>query len=213
MNGFSLQRCRVHDKEEMSIMQFCILNKVPYKLCLRPEDSPEGYAPVGTVEWCENFIPKEKTVPNYYPDFLKDHFHRKIWRADKWPMSPGIFIKPADKHKRFNGRVTLGGYKKKKKGPYWCSEVVEFTNEWRYYIADSKVLIAEWYSGDEVNEPDPPELNINFPLNFCAALDFGTLSTGELALVEANSPYACGWYGKDHKLYAEWLYKGWQSLQ
>jgi len=46
----------------------------------------------------------------------------------------------------------------------------------------------------------------------CGALDFGILTTGELALVEANSPYACGWYGKNHKLYFEWIVAGWEYL-
>jgi hypothetical protein len=33
-----------------------------------------------------------------------------------------------------------------------------------------------------------------------------------MALVEANSPYACGWYGKQDDLYVEWLVKGWDFL-
>jgi len=212
MKGFVLQASRSTGKEETAVMAHCILNRIPYKLCCKPEDSPEGYIPCGTVEWCENFLPKEKTVPDYYPEFLKDHLFRKVWRADTWPLGKHVFIKPADRHKRFDGRITTGGYRKKKKGPYWCSDVVCFTNEWRYYVADGIVLIAEWYSGDEVNEPDPPELKVNMPADYCGALDFGTLATGELALIEANSPYACGWYGKKHEVYIEWLTKGWKYI-
>lgn len=216
--GFALQSCNKNGRgglprEETAIVSYSILNRIPYKFYNRYQDVPEGFIPCGSVKWCENFLSKEKTVPNYYPDFLNDYLFRKVWRADKWIMDKGIFIKPADKHKRFTGFITLGGYKKKKKGPYWCSEVVHFINEWRYYIADGKILTGEWYSGDEINTPDAPELKINIPENFCGAIDFGMLDTGELALIENNGPYACGWYGKNDKLYAEWLIKGWKSLQ
>jgi hypothetical protein len=212
MTGFTLQAGHVWGKEESSIMHYCVLNRVPYKICRKPEDSPEGYIPCGTVEWCEKFLPKEKTVPDYYPEFLKDHLFRKVWKADKWPLGQRVFIKPADSHKRFSGKISTGKYKGKKRGPYWCSEIVSFTNEWRYYVADGKVLTGEWYLGDEINEPNAPELSIKVPEGYCGALDFGALTTGELALVEAQPPYACGWYGKKHELYVEWLIKGWKFL-
>lgn len=63
-----------------------------------------------------------------------------------------------------------------------------------------------------MNTPDAPELHIEIPADYCGALDFGMLPTGELALIEANSPYACGWYGKKHELYVDWLIKGWKYL-
>jgi hypothetical protein len=213
MIGFALQACRSHGKEETAIINHCILSRnATYKLCRKPEECPEGYIPCGTVEWCDQFLPKEKRIPDYYPEFLKDHLHRKVWRADTWPLGQKVFIKPSNFHKRFTGFVTSGGYRKKKKGPFWCSDIVSFTNEWRYYVAEGKVIVAEWYQGDEISEPDPPELNIKLPSDYCGALDFGILTSGEFALVEANSPYACGWYGKKHALYAEWLIKGWEYL-
>jgi len=216
IKGFALQASsagRSSCQEETAVITQCISRRIPYKLCTRPSDRPEGFIPVGTVQWCENFLPKEVTVPNYYPEFLKDYFHRNIWRAEKWPLGKRVFIKPADRHKRFTGRITTGGYHKKKKGPYWCSDVVYFTNEWRYYIADGVVLIGEWYAGDEINTPDAPELNIKFPDGYCGAVDFGTLKTGELALVKVNAPYACEWYGKKHEIYFEWIVKGWRYME
>jgi len=215
IKGFALQSALVNsfsNKEETAIITYCAINKIPWKLCNRPEDVPEGYIPSGNVDWCEKFLPKEKTVPNYYPEFLKDYLFRRVWWTDHWPLGERVFIKPADRHKRFTGLLTTGGYRKKKKGPYWCSEIVKFTNEWRYYVAEGKILTGEWYDGDEVNTPDAPALNIEIPETYHGTLDFGTLTTGELALVEAHPPYACGWYGKDHKLYVEWLVKGWKYL-
>jgi len=38
------------------------------------------------------------------------------------------------------------------------------------------------------------------------------LYNGKLALVEANHPFACGWYGKEHEIYLEWLSKGWEYM-
>jgi len=146
IKGFALQSCLMHGRcaqEESAILQYCVLNRVPYKACNRPEDRPEGYIPCGKVDWCENFLPSERTIPDYYPDFLKDQLFRKVWKTDKWPMEKGIFIKPADRHKCFDGCTTFGGYRKKKKPPYWCSEVVRFENEWRYYDADGKVLTGD----------------------------------------------------------------------
>jgi hypothetical protein len=77
------------------------------------------------------------------------------------------------------------------------------------------VKAAEWYDGDEINMPVAPELNIKIPEGYCGALDFGTLQSGELALIEANSPYACGWYGRvgsGSSVYVEWLISGWNYL-
>ena len=212
VKGFAFRHCGQSSKEDLAILNYCILNRIPYKFCRKPEERPEGYIPAGSVEWCENFLTPEQTRPNYYPDCLKDYLFRNIWTTDTWPMEKGIFVKPADRHKRFTGLLTVGGYKKKKKGPYICSEKVAFINEWRYYVAEGKVLTGEWYMGDEVNTPDAPELNIQFPEGYCAAVDFGMLTTGEMALVEAHLPYACGWYGKNYELYVEWIVKGWEYI-
>jgi hypothetical protein len=207
---FAIQKSRVHYKEEMAILQYAIINKIPYKFCKKKENVPINYIPVGSVEWCSNFLDSSNITPNYYPEFLNKYLHRKIWRTNKWP-SENVFIKPADRYKRFAGFV-INKDNKKKRGPFWCSEVVDFVNEWRYYIASGEIIAAEWYKGDE-SEPDPPELDITFDSNYCAALDFGELSTGEIALIEAQLPFACGWYGKDYKIYAKWIIVGWNYIK
>jgi len=210
--GFALQKYKV-SAEEKAVINYCILKDIPYKICPTPNEVPSDYIPVGNLNWCEKFLPKEVTIPDYYPEFLKDFLFRKVWKADKWPLGERVFIKPADRHKRFTGFITTGGYSKKKKGPYWCSDIVHFINEWRYYVADGKVLTGEWYSGDEVNMPDAPVLDIKIPQDFCGVIDFGMTNTGKFALVESQPPYACGWYGKDDKLFVEWLIKGWAYLK
>lgn len=210
IKGFALYGCE--GKEELAVFDYCCRYNIPRKICRCREDAPEGYIPVGTVKWCDQFLPKERVVPDYYPEFLAPYLYRRVWRTDTWPLGKKVFIKPADIHKRFDGFITSGTYKGKKKPPFWCSEIVSFQDEWRYYVADGKILTGEWYWGDQEKTPDAPVLNVPIPAGFCGSLDFGTLNTGEFALVEVHPPYACGWYGKDHKLYVEWLIKGWEYM-
>jgi hypothetical protein len=210
MNGFGIQKCRTSYREEIIVLNYCILNRIPYKFCKKATDLPKDFIPVGSTKWCENFIDKNRIIPDYYPLFLKDYMFRKVWKTNKWPNS-NVFIKPSDRFKRFTGFV-INGESKRKRGPFWCSEVVTFINEWRYYILNGEIIAAEWYSGDEINEPEAPQLNINIPNSYCGALDFGLLNTGKLALVEANFPYSCGWYGKNDKLYIKWLINGWKYM-
>jgi hypothetical protein len=212
--GFALQSRYLKDmpslaKEEMAVHYYALMEKVPVKVISDPKKVPTDWIPVGTVQYCEKILGTH-ILPDYYPGFLSGHLYRKVWKTNEWPLGKKIFIKPADRYKRFTGFVTNGGYKGKKRSPYWCSDPVTFTNEWRYYVANGKILTGEWYQGDEENTPDAPGLEIDMPKDYCGAIDFGTLDTGELALVEAHHPFACGWYGKDHQKYVKFLYWGWQ---
>jgi len=200
-----------HSFEFKTVYLYCFTHDIPL-IRLNPKDPlPEGYIPQGTVEWIDRLLETPYT-PDYYPTWLEPYLHRKVWKSQEW-LFDRLFVKPADSHKRFNGFVTDGTYKNKKKPPYYYSEVVNFTNEWRYYISKGNILAKHWYSGDEINTPDAPELDIPIPKNFYGTLDFGTLDNGNFALVEAHPPYACGWYGKmnDHT-YIQWLVDGWIYL-
>ena len=201
-------------KEAMAVSIFSTLNRYTCRKFQNAKDVPPDFIPCGSVEWCETILGKH-VVPDYYPSFLQEHLHRKIWQTTTWPIGEHVFIKPSDRYKRFTGFVTNGGYRKKKKGPYWCSNVVKFENEWRYYVSNGKVLTGEWYSGDEEGTPDAPQLEITLPDGYCGALDFGMAIFADykvLTLVEANHPFACGWYGKKHDLYAQWIIDGWNYV-
>jgi len=183
-------------------------------------DKWAGQTIAGSIEFIEKYLSPK--TPNYYPEFLTPYFNRKIWHSNSWPEEE-CFIKPADRHKRFEAEILtdlrrpvgFGGGEARGvyTGPYWCSEIVFFKEEWRYYIAEGKVLASYWYQGFE-NETEPLELNIDWPQDFCGAVDFGRLNNGELALVENNLPYACGWYGpySEGRVYGEWLEKGFRYL-
>ena len=181
---------------------------------------PDNVIPVGSVEFCESFLPCIPK-PNYYPDFLKNFFFREIWTSNNLNDFQGsCFVKPADRHKRFNGYVLRDDEVKyipkqveESRGPFRFSSLISFWEEWRYYVANGEVLAAYWYDGDE-EEVDPPKIDIDWPKDFCGAVDFGRTSFGEIALVENNLPYACGWYGgyKEAAKFKEWIEKGWDYM-
>jgi hypothetical protein len=167
----------------------------------------EEDVPVGSVEWCEKFLPS-KPIPDYYPTFM-NQLCRKVWRDNR--IHQKCFAKPADQYKRFNGQIV--DENTKLSGPFWCSEIVEFTNEYRFYVTAGIVKAVGWYDGEDENTP--PYGNVDFPPYAYGAFDFGNLSDGSFALVEYQHPYACGWYGDsvDHKAYVQWLIDGWKWLK
>lgn len=183
-------------------------------------DDWNGEPIIGSVEFVESLIGEQ--IPNYYPKFLNEYLHRNV----RWIESlseiediESVFLKPADRHKRFDSLVVSGMakydpvYFEWQRGPYWTSEIVFFEEEWRYYVANGKILCAYWYIGRE-KEIEAPELDIEWPDGFCGAVDFGRLSNGKIALVENNLPYACGWYGPYGEVskYVEWLEKGFKYV-
>ena len=209
--GFALNTS-ISNRENMAVCAYATMHKIPFRVYHRGESVPEGWVPSGTVEWCQQVLGR-KVSPDYYPDWLKGHLGRSVWTEEVWPYNKTVFIKPADTYKRFTGFVhQSGSWRGKKRGPYWCSEVVHFVNEWRYYVAQGQVLAAGWYDV-EVDEPDAPVLDVIWPEGMCGAVDFGQLSDGRVVLVEYNHPFAAGWYGREHAKYAEWMCHGWRWVK
>ena len=180
---------------------------------------PEGFIPAGNVAWVQRHLGRP-IPPEYVPPFLGSWLHRKVWTADQWPPAPAgglptVFVKPADRYKRFAGRLYGYAAGRHPKGPFWCSEPVAFINEWRYYVARGQVLAAHWYKGDEAATPAPPTLPIQWPGGWCGAADFGQLEDGRIALVEALHPFAWGLYCRtgEGSIYILWLSEGWDYLR
>jgi hypothetical protein len=214
--GFALMK---GDKslEANRITLYCHLNNINVVYFDKRDDCTEVFVPVGSVEWCLQSLGRN-VVPDYYPDWLKSYLHRRVWREDKWPLGRRVFIKPSDKYKRFTGFETTGTWKKKKKPPFWCSDILHFNKEWRSYISNGKILNSSWYwnyiwgVSDQDNMPEIPELNLNIPEGYCGAVDFGTFGNDDqVALIEAHHPFSCGWYGdiKDDEIYLQWAIDGW----
>lgn len=201
--------------EASKVSLYATINNIDVLRVDKQLPCPKEYIPCGSVKWCLQSL-KKTVTPNYYPEWLNKYLYRNVWKSDEWILGRKLFVKPADKYKRFTGFKTFGTYSKKKKPPYWYSDIVQFTNEWRYYISDGKILSGLWYRGDDFNTPDAPELDIDIPKGWCGTLDFGILSDGNLALVEAHHPFACGWYGvglENIELYIKWLDAGWKYMQ
>lgn len=207
---FAIQTSDRNNHEAQAILWYCTMEKLERIVVNNPTDVPKGYVPVGKVNWVEKVIGRVET-PDYYPAFLYEWVKRRIWSPLEWPKY-SCFIKPADQHKRFTGFVTKGGWKGKKKGPWLASEIVTFENEWRYYVANGQVIHAKWGFGKE--ECEAPTLDIDWPKDYCGAVDFGSYPDGTIALVEANSPFSCGWYDTVTKggIYAKWLATGWDHI-
>lgn len=204
---FALQDGR--SRESLAVISYCIKKDHSFRKFNNPKEIPADFIPVGSVEYVEKSINKH-IAPDYYPEFLSKYLNRKIWKSDKWITEKGLFIKPADKFKRFESFITLGGNKKRKKPPFYISEVVKFENEFRLYIGNGERLSSGFYFIDD----KPPEVDIEWPKDFCGAVDLGFVE-GKITLVEVNAPFACGWYGPndEHEKYAEWLRLGFKYIK
>lgn len=209
--GFAFKQGE-QDREELVVINYCLSNNIPYKFYTHGAEVPSSYIPVGSVKFCEQVL--GKTVkPNYYPEFLKDYLFRKVWLTNTWPQEKDVFVKPADAYKRFTGFLTYGGYAKKKKGPFWCSEKIKFIKEWRFYVSKGIILAAGGYVG--TSDKEIPEISLKFPQSWSGAADFGLTEEGKFVLIEAQHPYAIGWYGSsDNNLqYIHFIVEGWQYMK
>ncbi len=181
--------------------------------------------PIGDVDYCESYWSPEVRqdwshyARDFYPDFLTNWLHRKVGYAtfgqyDTTDYSAtrrrDIFLKTAKCWKsdfvsrvvRWDEHVPLDWY-------YW-SEPVFFIQEWRYYVADGRVITTGWYKGRDEDEPAPTLWDVKWPSFYSAAVDFGRLEDGRIALVEAHAPFACGHYSDSHEDYVRWQADAWQ---
>lgn len=205
MQGFAIQREIRNSRDASAIVASCAWERIPALLVDTAQDVPQGFTPCGTVTWLELVL--GRTVkPDYFPAFAHALVKRKVWVQDEWPPE-GVHTKPADQYKRYEGHLAGATAFP---GPHLCSEPLQFTNEWRYYVSHGLVLGAYWYKGE--SETDAPVLPIDIPAGWCGTLDLGMTERG-LTLIEAHHPMACGWYG-DLKApeYLKWLHKGWEYI-
>jgi hypothetical protein len=171
--------------------------------------------PVGDVEFCEEIMRKqgiEIPKPDFYPTWLGHWMHRMYAiHRNEYPAVIPTFVKSAESYKEWPAKIVQPG-EMYPTGMLCLSEVVTFTQEWRYYVANGEVVTTGWYDGSNDDEP-APELGIDWPVGFCGAVDFGRLDTGEIALVECHHPYACGHYSDDNKAFVQWLIDGFNYMK
>lgn len=152
-----------------------------------------------------------------YPEVLGDMMHRKVlpihsmYALRKYFIQGGrpVFVKPLQT-KKFTGFVAdnIGDPRFNGAGNQTeliVTEVVEFADEWRVYVANGKIMkvaatpgprkTGMWPLWDVLNDTVQ---RLNAAATEYAptaySLDIGVLSTGHLALVEINDGYSLGAY-------------------
>lgn len=210
------------------------------------EQLVNGWVPVGSVEFVRKafrVLGIEEPEFSPYPEVLQDYILRKIKKLNLSineiiTIEKPTFIKPV-KLKLFNGFVldtnkALQDYSehdleqithiysispKTKKLEIYTSDIVEFLQEYRFYVSGSKILGVGRY--DDAPEKDLSvnigivnlfisELNCDHPYT----LDIGIIPSGMTDLVEVNDAWAIGLYGSalTEVEYAKFLSDRWNNI-
>ena len=182
------------------------------------EDIPSlpkhDWMPVGTVEFCRAAMAHQRIDEpsvSTYPDSLMPFLGRTVWastaiqvRISKRP----VFVKPMQA-KRFTGFVwPHGGLDQQEfqgipdHSPVWCSQVVSFASEWRFYVYRGEVVGAGRYDDGADDAPVPDQETVlemvdQYQRNGAPAgygLDVGVDQGRRTLLVEVNDGWALGLY-------------------
>ena len=212
MNKYLIQDSQKDSKEASAIRLHCLMSDDIFIVGEAKEF--KKHIPYGDVRFVEEII-GDHVEPNYFPDFLfeTDAVKRHIW-ATKMPEKG--FVKPLFRYKTFTGYLWDGSEETKPTGgPFLMSREETFYDEWRYYVTKGQIVLSGWYSGDEVNTPEPPEFPWSIEKNWSGTIDVGMTSDG-LQVVECHHPFACGFYGKlntqDSSAFAKWIADGWEYI-
>lgn len=164
--------------------------------------------PIGTVKFVhETLMNLNVEVPGIfdYPACLKSFLHRdvilcqfgEVSNKNRWIKSCS-YDKPflPQQYKNLVGKVD-------DKHLVWCSELVEWQCEYRYYVLDNNIIFYNRY--DPFGEDNAPESLLSKVQTMVDSykkiaprgyvLDVGVLSDGTTALIEMNDGYAIGLYG------------------
>lgn len=179
--------------------------------------------PIGSIDYCEKVYGKIK--PDYYPEFLKGYLNRKIWVDKIKNVDKGVFIKPYENYKLFTGQI-YDGLEIDPETKVYCSEILQFRNEWRYYILNGNMVESGWYNNNLLTDkeivenipnsmPDSPKLpeellELLRENRYYGVLDIGEAIIGseiKLTLIEACHGYAVGWYTPNYNCYGNYCFK------
>lgn len=172
------------------------------------------FIPVGNVAFCKKAMEMQGIqLPNFatYPTILKRYMERNIYITNIGiikGISKDIFVKPITT-KLFTGFIWPKDCEDKTAllnlpdtTILYCSDVVSFVSEWRYYIIHG-VIVGKGRYDDGEDGAQEPDINVvqnavsDFQNNQSPAgysLDFGVLDSGKTVLIEANDGWALGLY-------------------
>lgn len=172
--------------------------------------------------------------PDDYPQGLLPFLKRRVWKSVLGDLQhdffsggdgPPVFAKPASRRKSFTGRVfssssdfmILGSTSRRQE--IWCSEIVAWHSEYRIYVVDDRIVGIDKYAGAAGAALHLPTVEAALKAYRASGhapsaygIDFGLLSTGETALVEANDGYSLGAYSVEAKPYTDLLARRWSEL-
>src|SRR5262245_33850963 len=168
-------------------------------------------------------------APVYFPNSLGAYLHRRIWqdtvgglRARIESDGRAVFAKPAGRAKIFTGNIFSNMADlyhlrtTSRREPISCSEVVSWLSQYSVYVNGQDIVAIDCYSGDASIALDQAVI-IQALANYrrsgeapaAYGIDFGVLSTGKTALIEANDGYALGAYQISSTAYSELLFTRW----
>ncbi len=171
--------------------------------------------------------------PDDYPLSLRSFMHRRVWKSTLDTVEQGIsmnmgapvFAKPAERRKSFTGRVfssyadfsAVGSVSRRQE--VWCSEVVSWRSEFRVYVIGERIVGIDHYAGDPGVPLDRRVIDDALAAYRQAGetpsaygIDFGVLTSGQTALIEANDGYALGAYKIEARPYTELVMRRWAEL-
>jgi hypothetical protein len=170
--------------------------------------------------------------PVDYPPIAQHFYRRTMCRSTVGNVlreiergGPPMFVKPAQRRKRFTGLVVSGPKdlwrlaSVSRSLTVHCSSVVEWRTEWRAFANRGVLVGLRHYEGDPEAVPDLDVVRsmitevreTDAPVSF--ALDVGVLADdGETALVEMNEGFAIGRYGLESDVYFDLIAARWAEL-
>jgi hypothetical protein len=184
---------------------------------------PDSYIPIGTVEYvrryCElNQIQLPANIS--YPTELAKYLKREMYQTTFERAPDHFFVKP------ISTKVFTGAVKRQlietvsDSEPVWCSEPIDLTSEYRYYIIDKSVVGYSRYDDSDLEDAEPDIEYVeqmvadyaNQPVGY--TLDIG-MSAGEPVLIEANDGWSLGlypWGTMQAGRYVELITRRWQQI-
>jgi len=184
---------------------------------------------IGALHQLGVSIPKSEP----YPDCLRPLLHRGIWYSTvgkeiDYMRTEGVkprFVKPSGRMKCFTGFVLSSSndifrfQDTSRSEPIACSEVVAWVSEYRAYVVENSIRDIRHYSIDEdarfssavVEAAVQALANSNIGMS-SYGIDFGTLTTGETALIELNDGFSLGAYDIDPDDYTDLVTSRWLEL-
>lgn len=195
--------------------------------------------PVGSVEFVRRAMELAGIAepPNLsYPDRCEQFLGRRLWRGRAADVATRQFVKPVatkaftgfvfdpsvpDEQRCEHDREQLAAFRQlPADAMVWCSEVVQFVSEWRYYVLDGEIIGQARYDDyEDENAPSPKASVVDkciraLTLDHPYALDVGVTTDGRTLLVEVNDAWAIGLYRRvmPNELYLQFLKTRWDDL-